>query len=61
MPELIIFSPAILWFLSLGLFLIIFKKENPEAYDELGLLDFFKSKESDDAARVIIFFGTRST
>ncbi|WP_447894341.1 hypothetical protein [Vreelandella sp. GE22] len=56
MSELMFFLPIILWFLVLGFFLIFFKKENPEAYDKLGLLDFFKSKKSDDAARAIIFF-----
>ena len=56
MSELIVFLPAILWLLSLSLFFIVFKKENPEAYEKLGLLDFFKSKESDDAAKAISFF-----
>ncbi len=56
MCYLIIVAPAILWFLSLIGFLTVFKKERPEVYHELSLLDFFRRKESDDAARVINFF-----
>ena len=36
--------------------MVVFKKERPRDYNELGLFDFFKRKEVDHAARVTNFF-----
>lgn len=56
MIDIIFMVPVVVWFLSLFLFLLVMKKEIPEAYHELGVFSFFKSKQSDDAARVMAFF-----
>lgn len=56
MINVIFIAPVLVWFLSLFLFLLVMRKENPEAYHELGLFNFFRSKKSDDAARVMAFF-----
>lgn len=56
MTTFLLLTPAIAWLVSLGVFLTILNKEEPEIYRQLGLCaTLFKGKE-DDAARVLAFF-----
>lgn len=56
MTPFLLLTPAVAWFLSLGIFLIILKSECPEAYRELNLISSLIKGKEDDAARTLSFF-----
>ena len=56
MIYLFFILPIVIWFIFLGLFLIILRKEHPKKYDELNIFySLFKGRQ-EDAIKIISFF-----